>query len=105
MPKRKRIQRVDTEAVQGEGSYVVIKRMLVGEIRSMAKRATGDMKLLAVEMSSEILATHVVEWNWVDDEDNPLPVPYQNEEVFDQLSDEEFQFLSELMMGIKNRKN
>lgn len=105
MPERKRTRRIDTASVQSEGSYVVMRRMLVGEIKAARRRAAENPEMLAVEISSEMLAEHVVEWNWVDDEGQPLPEPLGNEAIFDQLSDEEFELLSEELIGVKTRKN
>lgn len=103
MPKRQNVRTIKTDDLQGENSYVIMRRMTVGEIRSISSdRPDGAT---AIEVSAEILSTHVTEWNWVDDDGEPLPSPAGNVEVLNRLTDEEFQFLGEQLMGVQARKN
>lgn len=113
MPQRKTsIIQVDSTDVQGEGSWVKVRRMKWGEIKALSKRqaeikAAGDEGAnLAIDVSDDLLAEHTMEWNWVDDEGNPLPQPHGNVEVIDGLTDEEFSFLADAIAGSeKVRKN
>jgi len=105
MPERKRTRRIDTEALQGEGSYVVMGRVLVRDIKEMRGKADESPDMLAVDINAELLSRNLIRWNWVDDEGEPLPQPFSNIDVFDLLSDEEFKFLAEELMGTNARKN
>jgi len=119
MPKRQSIKRIESTEVQGEGSYVVVRRQLVSEMRKFAsgetwkqiqKMQSGELEdpALALAMAQEA-TERVIEWNWVDDDDNPLPLPKDDPEVFDKLTDEEFAFLSVALsastQGAEERKN
>lgn len=86
MPERKnkRTFRVESDAVQGEGSFVVFKRLTWEEYKALPDGITaGDAAALAV-----------VEWNWVDDAGKPLPLPSEQPEIIGQLMQEEIQFLA-----------
>lgn len=103
MPKRQNVKTIDSSAVQGEGSYVVIKRMTYGEARAardLARRAEKDKDEDAVaDAGQDMIANHLMTWNWVDDEGNPLPLPRDDRGVFDRLTDEEVLFLGQALNG------
>jgi hypothetical protein len=96
---------VQTEEVQGEGSYVVIRKPKVREIRELRQqRDSADVDTF--EVSIELISDHLVDWNWVDDDDNPLPLPSQDPSVIDELNDEETEFLASILIGTReDRKN
>lgn len=114
MPARQP-DRIATEALQGEGSYVVLRRPTHGEIKQTAalRRKVRDDFLKALEAYSkngqkgerpeldeialnlQELASYVVEWNWVDDKGVALPVPTKEDwSVMYQLTDEEAALLA-----------
>lgn len=99
MAKRKSVRRFDTDEVQGEGSYVVMTAFKVKEIRAarQAKREQGD-DFDGVEAGVQALRTHLVEWNWVDDNDQPLPKPQDEPSVIDDLTSDEAEFLANLLV-------
>lgn len=94
MPERmnKKFDKVDSEEVQGEGSWIVIrnpgfelfKNSNVGNIKEAEDNA---------ELGYQAAKSLLYEWNWVDDEDNPLPQPKDNRDVFDELTIEEQWFI------------
>lgn len=87
--------RINTEAVQGEGSYLVMRRPTYGEQKGWAKldfaSEDSDVRFKA---SDTIMAALVMEWNWVDDADKPLPLPSVDQSVLDRLTDAEFAVLT-----------
>ena len=97
-PKRRRVQRHASNEVQGEGSWAITASLNVAEMRQYRKRAEED-DFDAFEMGIEVLRTHVYEWNWVDDDDEPLPQPKDDPEVIDLLTDDETEFLSKCIQG------
>jgi len=122
-PARQRIRRHDSSKVMGHGSYVVIAAITMGDAQRL-KEQTEPPELMEGESEEdykERLAEHekrveklnnialadvTREWNWVDDEGNPLPQPYQNPDVFDLLSGEEIEFITDRMNGnVKPKKN
>lgn len=117
MPKRKTsIVRVDASDVQGEGAFVVVKKMQWGEIKALSKQQRKANKLaktdeeaseeMAIDMTDKLIASRVLEWNWVDDNGDPLPQPKDNPEVIDMCTDEEFEFLGTAIAGSEAvRKN
>jgi hypothetical protein len=99
-PKRQSVKRHKSDEVQGEGSFVVTTAVKVREIRQIRKHA-GDEDFNAFEGGIALLSKHVVKWNWVDDEGNPLPCPKEDPKVIDELTNEESEYLVGLLMGGK----
>lgn len=107
MPKRNNTFRVESEEVQGEGSFVVLRRqswrdaqqnnrllaeMNGGELPRGVEhiRLTTEFLGANVNITKQTLEKAVVAWNWVDDEGNPQPIPSAGEP---DLTQEEVQFI------------
>lgn len=119
MPKRvnKKFKRVDTAPMMGEGSFVRIRKPgfdALGNIMALASLSVEDGKADLSGVTPEtiagvysLLAETVVEWNWVDDDDQPLPQPGDDPEVFQrELNLDEVQYLIEqLDLGGADPKN
>lgn len=100
-------KKIETKDLQGEGSYVVLRKMSYGDTKqSMKFLALGDVSQRE-DMSSEeklskmneeaaftesMIFNGVVEWNWSDENGNALPVPRKAEDL-DKLTMEEVSFL------------
>ena len=97
-PKRRRVVRHASNEVQGEGSWVIVAALNVAEMRRYRK-ASNEEDFDAFEMGIEVLRTHVYTWNWVGDDDVPLPQPKDDPEVIDLLTDDEVEFLSARIQG------
>lgn len=109
MPERKNTFRVESDEVQGEGSFVVLrkpswreqqdKNERIAEAnggampRSMAElaRVTTEWLRTNREVAEQQVAGCVVRWNWVDDEGKPMPLPKDGGMA--QLSFDEMQWL------------
>jgi hypothetical protein len=92
MPKRKQSVRADTADAQGEGSYVVIRRLRGTEAYeySDASAALKDTPSAATYWQMvQCLGRLVVGWNWVDDDGEPLPLPNDDPQVLETLSVDE----------------
>jgi len=100
MAKRitKKYRRVDSAEVQGEDSFVVFASPTFEDIANFsdlifsengAARSDAESIKLVVPM----LKRFVSGWDWVDDEDNPLPDPKAEPDVIDRLTMEEQTFL------------
>ena len=59
----------------------------------------------SMDAGIDTLKKHILDWNWVDDEGEPLPNPQEDEDVFDELTDTEVTFLINRMMGVDEVKN
>ena len=98
MVERKRVRKIPSDEIQGEGSWVVVARITVGEIRT--KQKAGRKKGADIfGLTMDILKTHVLEWNWVDDDGEPLPQPKDDPDVIDQLVEFETVFLANHITG------
>lgn len=82
MAKRKhlRYRTLDSSEVHGEGSFVKIRNLSMAEL---AEYTQGQDKAKlsekeAATMGMQVLDRMIVDWNWVDDDDNPLPIPAEN---------------------------
>lgn len=88
-------KRFNTDEVQGEGSFVVLKSLTVGEIRKWrndARKEDADV----VEGTLKVLTKQLVEWNWVDDDGKPLPTTAKG---MDALYEAEAEYLAKLLVG------
>lgn len=99
MPKRRTVKEVDASEVQGEGAIVVISGVKVKEIRRIRTLANSEKDVDEFEMGLELVAKHIIDWNWVDDAGERLPTPKEDPSVIDELTDEEAVFLTQLLIG------
>ncbi len=107
MPERRNTFRVESDEVQGEGSFVVLRRqswrdaqanarMLAelngGVVPVAGERVRATVAFLAAneQATNEMLQKAVVAWNWVDDAGKPLPIPSEGDP---DLNSQEVQFL------------
>lgn len=95
MPKRvyKSQIKVDSEKVQGEDSYVVIKRPTWADFEAAMNGAGSVEDAGEIDVGKKLIENLVVDWNWVDDDDQPLPAP--NPDIIRALPFQEIQFLIE----------
>jgi hypothetical protein len=73
--KHKQYRTIATDDVQGEGSYVKIKMLSLKQVMDKAGIGGGQDEQAAADAMLDVLDEMVVDWNWVDDDDNPLPLP------------------------------
>ena len=90
MPQRPNTIKVDASSVQGDGAFVEWRRMTWGERREATAALAKDEA-----DSITFVIDHIVAWNWVDAEGQPLPTPKVAED-FERLYDEEIQFLADM---------
>ena len=94
MPKRQnpiRKERVPSEEVQGEDSYVVLRTPVAGDYIELLTSPTDPTSM---ELKLHIIPKCVLEWNWVDDDGEPLPLPSEDPNILDKLVLEELVFLA-----------
>lgn len=115
MAQRQRSRRVDSEIVQGKGSFVTIRRLTLEEAREY-QTAAGSKYVVDDGLTDEenealkkefdetreiesrrLLSKFIISWDWVDDDGHALDQPGTNPEVFLKLTDLEFQFLSKAL--------
>lgn len=97
---QQRTVRVKSDEVQGPDSFVVVRRMTVGETKEiMRNTANREAGLDTYTENTGWVAEHVVEWNWTDGEGKELPYPKNDASVIDRLTNEELAFLNQAIVG------
>ncbi len=104
MAKRLAVYTVPSDEVQGEGSYVKIRAVTRGEAKELTRVLEGLSQAERIARDDQFLADHIYDWNWVDDDGNPLPLPSQDISVLDRLTVQESTFLAECITGEKAQK-
>lgn len=117
MPKRQNTIRVAADEVQGEGAFVVLRRLPWArqqEAQRLLAQAAGgtlpnDPTAMSVtaafldvneEFTRAVLRECVVAWNWVDDAGEALPLPHDEASIA-LLSGEEVQFIVRALQGAR----
>lgn len=126
MPKRQSTKTIPTPEMQGDDSWIKVRpptykeakkqRKLIREIefrREAIEGAGGDI-VKEHEIEDELeqngleaMASFFVEWNWVDDDENPLEQPFNNPAAFEQCDAFEIKYLGKVMqdlMGSEDEK-
>ena len=98
MPQRKRVIRFDSPKIQGDDSWVEVSRLTVGEARR-AEKIKDDPDTDSFAEVVGLYQTHIINWNWVDDDGSPLPLPKDDPDVVDGLTADEFSFLGDCLAG------
>lgn len=106
-------KRVETPDLQGEGSYVVFRRLswgaakearrfvMIGDVHNRADLTVDQIeKMIADEekLTLELVLNGVLSWNWQDEEGKDLPIPKSTEDL-DKMTAEEVQFLVNCCSG------
>lgn len=99
MPKRQNVRRVDSKAVQGDDSYIVLNSITWRKGRDIE----DNWEEWTDEKRVEVLAPTIAEWNWVDDDGNPLPQPKDNPDIVRDMTLSELEFVVRSLGG--ERKN
>lgn len=87
---------------QGEGSKIVFLSPTVGEQKHQQKllKAETESPEVQEKIANDYMANHMLDWNWKDDEDKPLPKPHGNPDVFDLITGDEIQFIARSLAGL-----
>lgn len=99
----RRLKRVDSQAVQGEDTFVLLRPLTRREIREANERL--DSKQMTFDESlDDLFRRSVIEWNWTGWDDEPLPQVPDNPEVVLELIPAEREFLLNalLLPDLKN---
>lgn len=100
MAKRKNHRVVASTELQGEGSFIIVSPMTYGEERDMLLNPLEGEERLA--RNEKHVVAHVHNWNWVDDDGNPLPLPADDPSVLKRLSRDEWNFVISAINGDPN---
>lgn len=114
MAKRLNVLTIQTDDVQGAGSFLKIRAMTVTEHNQLeqtrvdmnkAAEAGNQEEYTRLEKSVwEQTAEVLLDWDWVDGEDKPLPKPHKNPAVFDLLTMAEVFTIAEALSPFAQRQ-
>lgn len=105
--------RVDTKDLQGEGSFVVFRRLgwksarevrkfiMLGNVRERPDLSVDEIeKRIAEEerLTSDCVLNGILEWNWEDEHGKPIAIPTKMSDL-DDLTADEVTFLIEHATG------
>ncbi len=103
MAKRKSTRRIPTDKVMGEGSYVIARSIPYSAVRKALQADDGSSTLEQSDYVSQIVVDALVEWDWVDYDDNPMDIPTTVEELADTLNTSELKFLVGEFIGSESQ--
>lgn len=95
MPKREEIATIDASQIQGEGTYVKLKRITWGQRREMIDQVKELEGEAYTDFVMAWLIENIIEWNLVGTDGAVLPKPEKPDDFFN-LYDEEVNFLIRL---------
>ena len=92
--KHKKFWTVDSSEVQGEGSFVKFKNISLNEILGHTQGADSKpSEAEAAQLGLRVIDDMIADWDWVDEDDNPLPVPAENPGTVGELPFQESSWL------------
>lgn len=112
MRNKGKVLRIDSSEVQGDGSFVVLRkpnwkamRQALGAFQEAGGEENSGQAGLA--MMDALLPSMITAWNWTDDEDEPLALPSKDRTVLDELEPAEALWLVQAASGLVqiDRKN
>ncbi len=96
MPRRAPTsERFDTSKVQGEDSFIILKKLTLGDIEKITEKGRRQ-KASRSEVGRLILIARIEDWNWADENGTPLPLPRDNPKVLEGLTEDEALFIANL---------
>lgn len=87
---------------QGPDAYLLILMPTVGETMEFQNLVAERDMTNPTDMgpvNEKFFKTFVKEWNWVDDNDNPLPQPQELESFMSILTLQELTYISDILSG------
>lgn len=106
MSKRNNVVRRMSESVQGEGSWVDVRKLSWGVSRDLAlfsmQQGSGKPTPELMEKTEATILAHLVAWNWVDENGTPMPLPTTVDDMRT-LTEEEMNFLTEAVFPPKDK--
>lgn len=89
-------RRVDATSVRGDGAFVLLRPLTIAAARALRQR---DPAADETALARDLLARHILAWNWVDADGLPLPIPADDPAVLETLTADECAFLGRALVG------
>jgi len=105
MPTRQTVRRIETDTMQGAGSYIVVTAVKVKEIREMRTASKEDPDFDSFQSGLNLIQQHIQSWNWVDDEGKAFAQPSEDPSVIEELTTSEVSYLADLLTDEGDSKN
>lgn len=103
MPSRQMIRRLPSVDVQGLDSWVSVTKTTFGEaeqLKALAKAAQdAGQPLDDMDVFKDMAIKHIKDWNWVDEDGQPLPLPSKDPSVIQGMTDDEVTFIRKAIQG------
>lgn len=107
MPLRQSPEKKVEGGPQGADAFIVVKRLTVEESNSFTEKFNQlqeDAVDAEARQNGELEARKsfgelVFDWNWVDNDGNPLPKPHNNPDVFGALYNEELEWITRAIVN------
>jgi len=93
-------EKVESTEVQGEGTYIVVRKLTHGEAKAFDREFAKNAAAKNVAPLEDLIIEHLIEWNWSDAEGVPLPLPREDPTVLDRLLEPELLFLLDVMTRV-----
>jgi hypothetical protein len=103
MAKRQGVRKVDSEEVQGKGSYVKVRPIPYKDSRAAVNVGDDVSTGEKADMVTDLIVNSLIEWDWVDYDGEPLPLPTTTEEMAEILTTDEVNFLTRDLLGSAER--
>lgn len=111
---RQATRKVQSGTVQGSGSYVVVRKITWEQQKELdekrlsmqqdASQMTREQRETFYADMEELLSTQIVEWNWADENGKALPLPSEDASVWDDMTDDEMEFLMSCLASSNRRE-
>ena len=90
----------------GKKSYVIWRKLTWAESKAFTLMQRNDELTdeQKIDATQTLLQEHIAEWNWVDEDGVPMPLPTADNGVFENLNDDETAFLVGLVSSGKDPK-
>lgn len=108
MPQRSAVVKVKTP-VQGDDAWAVIKQPTYGDMMALI-RENGDIKADVknaannMELTANLIRKYVLSWNWVGDDNEPMPNPQSNPAIVETLTSAEVAELTSFIFDAETIK-
>jgi len=93
MPQRLSVRTIPSPEIQGDDSWVKLSAVKLGEVMHLQDQIEKAGQTLTpleqARVGIQVLADHILGWNWVDDVGKALPTPTEDPTVIEGLTDTE----------------
>jgi len=111
MPQRKANVKIPTPEVQGDDSWVVLRPAKLGQIQALMSMSNASLttdleaQKAVLDNIAALIDELLLDWNWVDENGDPLQTPQQGASSAALLTMDEIIYLSQKIAASMNDIN